>query len=228
MLPPTCQAAPAPAVNRPWRSDCHENANSIAHGPWRPKASVRQDEGGPEARPGYFWLAYDWGNLFVACMPCNQSKGILFPLANPTFRADPAVRDVSGETPLLVKPDGPDDPADHIGFVEEIPKGRTDLGRRTVAVVGLDETKHERRRDCLTRLKRTREIMLRFQEAHSSEGDRVLYMARYVIDVSTRPDAVYCGMARAYVGEHFETIGSRLFARATIGRKHVKRGGGPP
>lgn len=29
----------------------------------------------------YFWLAYDWGNLFAACPRCNTSKGAKFPIA---------------------------------------------------------------------------------------------------------------------------------------------------
>lgn len=61
----------------------HRNREAdIEH--FRPKGEVRQGHEHAIERPGYFWLAYDWSNLYLACKPCNQEyKGILFPLANP-------------------------------------------------------------------------------------------------------------------------------------------------
>ncbi len=194
---------------------------------WRPKASVRQDEATPEIRPGYYWLAYDWDNLFLACRPCNLSKGVFFPLADPSLRADPTQRDLSIETPLLLKPDGPDDPTDHIGFEEEVAVGKTDRGCRTVEIVGLDESKHERRRECLTRLQRTWRIMLQYQVGRSLDSDRILQLARRVIDVSLGPEAEYSGMARVFVDAHFQTIGGKLLARTTTRRKQAKRKAAP-
>ena len=48
---------------------------------WRPKGAVKQDEDAPELKPGYFWLAYTWDNLFLACWLCNSvHKRTLFPL----------------------------------------------------------------------------------------------------------------------------------------------------
>jgi hypothetical protein len=54
---------------------------------FRPKAACRQTSGDALTRPGYYWLAYDWSNLLLACGPCNQRhKGNLFPLADPSRR----------------------------------------------------------------------------------------------------------------------------------------------
>lgn len=40
---------------------------------WRPKAEIHQDEGDP-LRPGYYWLASDWENLFPSCIDCNRAR----------------------------------------------------------------------------------------------------------------------------------------------------------
>jgi len=52
----------------------------------------------------YFWLAYDWDNLFAACPRCNMSKGAKFPIAG-----SPAVEHTQDdldriERPLLLNP----------------------------------------------------------------------------------------------------------------------------
>ena len=54
-----------------------------------PKGGTRQTADEKEMKvPGYFWLAYAWQNLFLACQLCNQRfKKNLFPLENPDERA---------------------------------------------------------------------------------------------------------------------------------------------
>jgi len=36
---------------------------------FRPKGGVTED---PE-HPGYWWLAYEWSNLYFSCKPCNEN-----------------------------------------------------------------------------------------------------------------------------------------------------------
>ena len=61
---------------------CH---GEIEH--FRPKAAVQQKRGKPLMRPGYYWLAYEWTNLYLACGTCNSREKLnLFPLANPDAR----------------------------------------------------------------------------------------------------------------------------------------------
>ena len=51
---------------------------------FRPKASFCQGERSPLERPGYYWLAYEWDNLLLACPICNQRfKRNYFPLRSP-------------------------------------------------------------------------------------------------------------------------------------------------
>ena len=66
---------------------------------YRPKGRVKEDEN----HSGYWWLAYDWDNLLLACRTCNQShKKTHFPIAGK--RAKRKNSDVGKEKPLLLNP----------------------------------------------------------------------------------------------------------------------------
>jgi hypothetical protein len=85
----------------------------------------------------------------LSCHFCN-----IFPLSNPEDRARSRRADLSAERPLLLKPDGTEDPREHIGFHEEVPVGKTAQGKATVAVLGLDRTEHAPRLTRLDQLKK--------------------------------------------------------------------------
>lgn len=61
---------------------CESKIRHVDHGDvehYRPKGGFRQSSNEPLEQPGYFWLAYVWENLFLACALCNQSfKGTCF------------------------------------------------------------------------------------------------------------------------------------------------------
>ena len=70
---------------------CEAKVPHIAHGDiehFRPKGGYKQKDDDDLGRPGYFWLAYDWKNLYFSCQLCNQRhKKNLFPLKDPNKRA---------------------------------------------------------------------------------------------------------------------------------------------
>ncbi len=97
---------------------------------FRPKGSVAERDD----HPGYYWLAYEWENLYPSCQHCNQkrrdrprwgdlsaasgpAKGKLdqFPLATEALRAMSPADDHRQENRLLVDP-STDDPEEHIRF----------------------------------------------------------------------------------------------------------------
>ena len=120
---------------------------------FRPKGAYRQAADQPYGYPGYYWLAYDWNNLLLACAACNKNKDATFPLSNPDQRAISHHDDLSIESILLVDPAG-DDPRDHIDFVDDAPRHLSDRGRCTVTVLGLSRDHlTELRLKCLKRIK---------------------------------------------------------------------------
>lgn len=116
---------------------------------WRPKGGVRdlgnkrvmilRDDGHSEPHPGYYWLAYDWRNLLLACEECNGSrnsgtpagligKGSRFPVRG--FRAR-KMGEEQREDPLLLHPVN-DEPSEHLyadpkdGLLDPLtPRGET-------------------------------------------------------------------------------------------------------
>lgn len=95
---------------------------------FRPKGRVieRSDH------PGYYWLAYEWKNLYPSCQHCNQArkdrklfddptegptrgKKDQFPLADESTRAMDPDDDITSEKRLLLDPCG-DQPENHVAF----------------------------------------------------------------------------------------------------------------
>lgn len=52
-------------LSRPYSREC-----DVEH--FRPKAGYKANENSPLVQPGYYWLVYDFSNLFYACKTCNQ------------------------------------------------------------------------------------------------------------------------------------------------------------
>lgn len=115
---------------------------------FRPKADVTEAD---IDHPGYWWLAYNWDNLFFSCRYCNQEhKKNHFPVADEAKRVRLEAGSLVDEDGLLINPTEKD-PQDHIGFDwVETPTseplqwlamafGRTAYGSKTIEVVGLNE-----------------------------------------------------------------------------------------
>ena len=68
---------------------------------FRPKGNVKEAE---KTHPGYWWLAYDWENLLIACKTCNQAKSTHFPLKDEKSRTYSEDTDIGKEEPILINP----------------------------------------------------------------------------------------------------------------------------
>lgn len=122
---------------------CESAVQITSHGDvehFRPKGGSRQEPGAEMERPGYYWLAYDWGNLFLSCEVCNRSfKKNLFPLLNPNERAKAPADDLERELPIFIDPSR-EEPADFLAFrgAELYAIGDNERGRKTIEWLGLD------------------------------------------------------------------------------------------
>lgn len=114
--------------------------NDVEH--FRPKAAYSSDFKGISKYPGYFWLAYDWDNLFLACQVCNQIfKNDFFPIEDETTRAQLNNFSIENETTFLVHP-SIDEPSEEIEYRESIPFGKTEKGKKTIAYLGFGSLEH--------------------------------------------------------------------------------------
>ncbi len=174
---------------------CEAKVTHVAYGDvehFRPKGGYRQDPGDPLDRPGYYWRAYAWENLFFSCQLCNQRyKKNLFPLRNAGQRARSHHDDSTAEEALFIDP-GATNPEEFISFRQEYPYAinGNDLGRMTIDALGLDrEALAERCRDRLAALLLVKSLA----DSDSPEADD----ARDYLRRSTQDSAEYAAMARA-------------------------------
>lgn len=52
----------------------------------------------------YWWLAYEWRNLYLCCRPCNQAKGDAFPVGRRRVRMEAPYEALGREHALLLDP----------------------------------------------------------------------------------------------------------------------------
>jgi uncharacterized protein (TIGR02646 family) len=162
---------------------------------FRPKGAVADPATGQLTWPGYWWLAYDWSNLFYGCQLCNQAfKKNHFPLVDPAARARGPEDDLAAEAPLLLNPEH-DEPAEHLGFEAELIFPKTARGEATVRLLGLDrEAMDEARRSVWQILSALYQIWLRLPEGPDRE------IAAAGLRAATGDHAPFLAMSRALVG----------------------------
>jgi uncharacterized protein (TIGR02646 family) len=141
---------------------CESKISHVAFGDvehFRPKKAVRQADEQPERKPGYYWLAYEWSNLYLACEECNRRhKRNFFPLENDDLRALSHVHAgrLDEERPLFIDP-GREDPSEHlefrrayVGAVSGSPRGHATIEALSLNRPPLRDRRLERRELLLT------------------------------------------------------------------------------
>ena len=137
---------------------CESRGTHISYGDvehFRPKGGFRQTPKSPLGKPGYYWLAYEWSNLFFSCQLCNQRfKRNLFPLENPGDRAISHNDYTNVEKPMFISP--AENPEQYIAFRQEIAYAIDDnpRGKATIEALGLNRDKLAGDRfECFDKLK---------------------------------------------------------------------------
>lgn len=182
---------------------CESKITHIAFGDvehFRPKAGYRQDESDTLHKPGYYWLAYEWENLFLACQLCNQLfKKNLFPLLNPDMRATSHKDALEKEEPLFIDP-SVDDPEQYISFRREVPYpiNNNRRGEATITSLGLKRPKLNERRLELYKI-----LESLYAIAHMNPPIPESDMARDLLIRATQDSVEYAGMARAAIVAKF-------------------------
>lgn len=120
---------------------------------FRPKTSVRRTKSGPRTL-GYWWLAYEFENLYFCCSNCNNPKSDYFPLTFGTVAlSESALPSAMTEQALIVDP-GFDEPENHLTFAR-LPNGAYRIaprngsmrGRATIDAARLDRDDLDEVRD---------------------------------------------------------------------------------
>ncbi len=122
---------------------CEAKVAHVSHGDvehFRPKAAYRIQTTGKLTKPGYYWLAYDFSNLYFSCQICNQKyKENYFPIEDETQRARMHNHNHLVENQLIIDP-GREIPENYLYFEQEVvkPKNNSLKGVETILRTGLD------------------------------------------------------------------------------------------
>ena len=151
---------------------------------FRPKGRVAENKD----HPGYYWLTYDWNNLYPSCTFCNQkrkdkplwgdlTKGITggkadqFPLIDEKNRAMSHRESIKKEKHLLLSPCN-DIPSKYLTFGTEgqiISFDDNKRGNATISIFNLFQRRLKKERKKV--VKNTRELLRLIKKA-KSRGDR--------------------------------------------------------
>ncbi len=164
-------------------------------------------------RPGYYWLAYNWDNLFFSCEVCNRrEKKSYFPIAEERHRAVNHTQDILLEQPLLIHP-SLDNPEKHIGFKQHIPIGLDERGEVSIEGYGLNREELNRSREryywtiaqCLILAKHDPSTMSDAVKNSLSEEvkqpwpllEQAILKARVIVQNAAKNDQPFAGMIRS-------------------------------
>ena len=155
-------------------------------------------------KSNYYWIAYDWENLFLACPVCNrQYKRAQFPLENPDMRAESHHDDINREEPLLINP-AEENPEEFLTFRKEIifSVNGNRRGAKTIEVLGLDKDAEEERR------KRYNDLKDKFTLAKADPDEYpdlvdVIVNAKETIINAVKDSAPFAAMARIAIHTNF-------------------------
>lgn len=114
---------------------------------WRP-AQGALDASGAVSKEHYFWLAYDWENLYLLCRDCSEAQGSKFPVANERSAVGEHGKRLQLEQPELLDPCADDAEHSLVYFDDGIVMGTDRRGQVTVDIFALNSARlvHERRR----------------------------------------------------------------------------------
>lgn len=179
---------------------------------FRPKQAYKQASGEGLQRPGYYWLAYEWDNLYLACVGCNQRhKQNLFPLQNPDRRATNHHQDINEEQPLFIDP-SKENPEEFIGFRGEVAytiDGNI-KGKATLDILKLNERSlSEARRQRLQILKSLWNIVQLAESKQLSDNQefqRLAKEAKALLEKVFQDDAEFSSASRCAIQTQFKLV----------------------
>ncbi len=179
------------------RSRDMKRESDVEH--FRPKSEVAEDGN----HPGYWWLAYEWGNYLLSCKTCNQTyKKTNFPLLPGSQRAY-TPNDIDNERPVLINP-AEENPEDYIGFdwstgthVNVIGLDDNLRGYNTWKLLGLNEgTLPEQRAELLDELMSIAQIY--FYAKIALNKQELLEEMKVKIELQTSSEREFAGFRRHF------------------------------
>ncbi len=133
------------------------------------------------AEEHYWWLTYDWNNLYYSCSECNQYKASWFPVDGKRVKAKTTYKQtITEEKNILIDP-CLDNPEDHLIFdFNGMVQPTTERGKITIEILQLNRKKLISARERTIRnLYSDWEELLKIWPKLEQNWDRVLQITSY-------------------------------------------------
>lgn len=208
----------------------HVYSGDVEH--FRPKGKI--EEANPQ-KPGYYWLAADWDNLYLSCRNCNQTLkhdvyGVVgkitlgklnqFPLTDPAryVRVYCHPDDIKSEDQyrLLIDPCN-DIPEKHLQFIDEgIIKGIDERGKTSIKVYALQrvplvQSREKKQIEINAQIQRVKEAIINYNNntktTYAFFFEKILHREMYILKKFMNADEEYSGMAKQIIEKFFDRIG---------------------
>jgi uncharacterized protein (TIGR02646 family) len=183
---------------------CESRLDAVSYGDvenFRPKSGARgmNNEYAPYH---YWWLAYEWDNLLVACQICNQKyKRDYFPLEDESLRAPVGTmgEQLLLEKALLIDPSS-EKPEQHLRFLDNgMVEEKTKKGKCTIEIMGLNRENLVRsRREAAENLKARLELA---RSGNMGEAKKLLQYSKELY--SDHPPQEYAATLKATFTQWF-------------------------
>lgn len=143
---------------------------------FRPKAGAIGMDRKDKSPDHYWWLAYEWNNLYLACRECNFNKANKFPVKGKRGPLKASLSKLQKvEKPFLLDPCH-DDPEKHLAFSESgFVASSSERGRFTIEVLNLNRPSlvADRSRE-IEDIQRTVLLMLSAQRYSADELEKLM------------------------------------------------------
>lgn len=151
--------------------------------PFRPRQDAVDPRSGETSRRHYWWLAYEWDNLYLSCSRCSRAAGGRFPVEGRRAKSGSTGKALASERPVLLDP-CLDDPAGSLLFQSDGSIEPRDLrGAQTIETFGLNRPSL-----VSARLNRLRQV------------EALLWTGGDVLHEVGADDAPYAGAIRQLIG----------------------------
>jgi 5-methylcytosine-specific restriction endonuclease McrA len=175
---------------------------------FRPRWQALNLDGSTD-REHYWWLAYEWENLYLSCPTCNHMKGSRFPIEGPRAVAGTPWIDLEQENALLLDPCRDEPERELVFFEDGTLASRTRCGQVTIEVLGLNRLE-------LVEARQREHGQLQYALALlRSYTDKVVnpYPDSFAIETLTHARQPHAALRRQFVAEWMQSLPADVRAR---------------
>jgi uncharacterized protein (TIGR02646 family) len=193
---------------------------------FRPRLRAAQIDGRVDP-DHYWWLAYEWDNLYASCQACSHAKGSRFPVAGQRVAPMSGGTDLDSESRLLLDPCNDEHPDESLDFaVSGMVMGRDERGMTTVDIFALNrQDLIKQRRERCFQIDELAMRRLMKEDAHQWTREQ---FAQMMADDAMTGGQTFIALTRQQAARCFDELMRRSSATAESAAEKKEAAAAPP